>query len=59
MDKTEAPELLETVAAQAEVGGKNGLAAVAERRAKIICTLGPSSNSEAMIRELLCAGHVH
>ncbi|HTM40428.1 MAG TPA: pyruvate kinase, partial [Terriglobales bacterium] len=56
MDKTEAPELLETMAAQVEVGGKNGLAAVAERRAKIICTLGPSSNSEAMIRELLCAG---
>ena len=56
MDKTETPELLEAVAAQVEVGGKNGLAAVAERRAKIICTLGPSSNSEAMIRELLCAG---
>ncbi|HKC70954.1 MAG TPA: pyruvate kinase, partial [Terriglobales bacterium] len=56
MDKIEAPELLETMAAQVEVGGKNGLAAVAERRAKIICTLGPSSNSEAMIRELLCAG---
>ena len=56
MDKTEAPELLETMTAQAEAGGKNGASPAAERRAKIICTLGPSSNSEAMIRELLGAG---
>src|SRR5205085_8567899 len=26
------------------------------RRAKIVCTLGPASNSEAMIRELMRAG---
>ncbi|HLX76019.1 MAG TPA: pyruvate kinase [Terriglobales bacterium] len=56
MDKTEAPELLETMAVQGEAGNKNGAGALTERRAKIICTLGPSSNSEAMIRELLGAG---
>ena len=28
----------------------------AGRRAKIVCTLGPSSNTEAMVRELMRAG---
>jgi pyruvate kinase len=26
------------------------------RRAKIVCTIGPASNSEEMIRELMLAG---
>jgi pyruvate kinase len=54
VDETEALENLPAVTAQPEAAGKNGIAP--ERRAKIICTLGPSSNSEAMIRELLRAG---
>jgi hypothetical protein len=29
---------------------------VGTRRAKIVCTLGPSSNTEAMIRQLMRAG---
>ncbi|HLK33721.1 MAG TPA: pyruvate kinase [Terriglobales bacterium] len=56
MDKTEALELPPAVTAQPEAAGKNGTGAGAERRAKIVCTLGPSSNSEAGIRELLRAG---
>jgi pyruvate kinase len=56
VDKSEALEVLSAVTAQPETGGNNGAGAGAERRAKIVCTLGPASNSEAMIRELLRAG---
>lgn len=55
MDKPDIVELLPEVAAQPKAAGSNG-AGSSERRAKIVCTLGPASNSEAMIRELLRAG---
>ena len=55
MDKPEILEAVSEVAAQPKAAGNNG-AGPAERRAKIVCTLGPASNSEAMIRELLRAG---
>ena len=55
MDKTETLDSVLEVAAQPKAAGSNG-AGAAERRAKIVCTLGPASNSEAMIRELLRAG---
>jgi pyruvate kinase len=56
VDKAESLDVLPAVTAQAEAAGRNGDGAAAERRAKIVCTLGPASSSEAMIRELLRAG---
>ena len=44
---------LETGGSSARVGDDSG---AASRRAKIICTLGPTSNSEAVIRDLMRLG---
>lgn len=41
---------------QAELSAASHAHAAADRRAKIVCTLGPASNSEAMLRQLLRLG---